>query len=239
MNQQYKQRGFTVVELMLAMAFIALLLVAIAMTVIRIGGTYSKGLTIASVNQAGRTIVDDMKRTISQDRPFDLTNSYKTQVAGSSKGGRLCGNYYTYVWNISKRDDDSVTSGARPINKFDSGQAVNLVKVRNNGTNYCVLDASGNYPAVKETDAVRLLADNDPLALYAVNVSQLTQNLSTSRMLYKVTMTINNAENGDVEELNSVAQCKPPAVDEAYQNYCAVNDFTFTVQAGNSGEGDQ
>lgn len=238
MNQRHNQQGFTVVELMLAMAFIALLLVAIAMTVIRIGGTYSKGLTIASVNQAGRTIVDDMKRTLSQDRPFDLTTAYKTQVVGQSKGGRLCGNYYAYVWNLNKRDDESVNSNARPINKFDSGQSVNLVKVRNNGTNYCALDASGNYPAVKQADATRLLADDDPLALFSVDVSQLTQNLATSRMLYKVKMTINSAESGDVVELNSVAQCKPPS-EEANQNYCAVNDFTFTVQAGNAGEGNQ
>jgi len=222
---------------MLAMAFISLLLIAIAVTVIRIGGTYSKGLTMASVNQAGRTIVDDMKRTIGRDRPIDLASSYKTQTIGSNTGGRLCGNDYTYVWNINKRDDTSGTSDARFINKFDDGKPINLVKVHNRGTNYCILDAMGDYPAIKKADTTRLLAEDDPLALYSFNVTQLSQNVVSGRMLYKINMTLNSANNGDVIELNSMAQCKPPAVDEAYQNYCAVNEFTFTVQAGKTGEG--
>ena len=57
MNQKAnRSAGFTIVELMLAMAFLAVLLVVITMTVIQISNVYNKGLTLRAVDQAGRTL---------------------------------------------------------------------------------------------------------------------------------------------------------------------------------------
>ena len=60
-----KQRGFTLIELMLAMTFISVLLLAIAMTIIQIGNIYNKGTTVKEINQAARAIADDVSRSAS------------------------------------------------------------------------------------------------------------------------------------------------------------------------------
>lgn len=55
-----QEQGFTLVELSLSMAFIAMLLLGIALLTIQISAIYNKGLTMRSVNESGRLIAKDM-----------------------------------------------------------------------------------------------------------------------------------------------------------------------------------
>ena len=48
------RRGFTLIELMLAIAFISMLLLAIAAVGIQVGRIYTRGIVLRDVNQAGR-----------------------------------------------------------------------------------------------------------------------------------------------------------------------------------------
>lgn len=57
--------GFTLVELSLAMAFLAILLITIAILVIRIVSIYQAGLSIRAVSATGRQLIDDFGRSIS------------------------------------------------------------------------------------------------------------------------------------------------------------------------------
>lgn len=67
MSRVYKkQSGFTMVELMLAMAFVAVLLILIAVSIIYISRIYNKGITIRELNQVGRTVSDDLLRSVSE-----------------------------------------------------------------------------------------------------------------------------------------------------------------------------
>lgn len=92
----HNKRGFTLIELMLAMTFVSALLLAIAMTVIQISNVYTRGLTLKEVNQAGRTISTELKRGISQSAPFAVPGpKYVVQPWG----GRLCVGQYSYIWN--------------------------------------------------------------------------------------------------------------------------------------------
>lgn len=59
------KKGFTLVELTLAMAFLAILLITIAILIIRIVSIYQSGLTIRSVSSTGRQLIDDFTRSIS------------------------------------------------------------------------------------------------------------------------------------------------------------------------------
>lgn len=91
-------KGFTLIELMLAMTFVAALLIAIALTVIQISNIYNKGLTMKEVNQVGRSISDDLVRSISQSQSFAVpSDSYVTK----DWGGRLCTGKFSYMelWN--------------------------------------------------------------------------------------------------------------------------------------------
>lgn len=111
------QKGFTLVELMLAMGFIGSLLILIALIIIQIMGLYNKGLTLKEVNEVSRIVVRDMQQSISSADQLRLQyldedekkSAYTLQEivdSGSDvdyysnlAGGRLCTGVYSYVWN--------------------------------------------------------------------------------------------------------------------------------------------
>ena len=63
-HNRHVQRGFTIIELMLAMTFVSFLLMAIAMVTVQVGKTYNRGLTLKTVNQSGRDITDSIRSDI-------------------------------------------------------------------------------------------------------------------------------------------------------------------------------
>ena len=91
-------KGFTLIELMLAMTFISVLLLAIAMTIIQVGAIYNKGVALKDINQSGRGISDDISRTVAASEAFSLTTDYVT----GTDGGRVCLGSYSYIWNYAK-----------------------------------------------------------------------------------------------------------------------------------------
>lgn len=208
--------GFTLVELMLAMAFIAILLLAVVGVVIQVGGIYNKGTTMKSVNQASRAVVADMRRTIAESAPFALDTSLKTAA------GRFCTGTYTYVWN----------KGATQVNRYDgsdSDKPLRLVRVRDSGKQYCAGTAT---TPIQLSDATELLSYGN-LAVQQFDMTQLTTNISSGMALYSITLLLSDADNGAISTIDS--KCKPPSEDATYQNYCAVNEIEFTAQAGNMG----
>lgn len=226
-----RNRGFTLVELMIAMAFVSMLLLAIAFVVLRISGIYNKGVTIKAVNQAGRTIVEDMKRTIAESDPATIDTTLQ-------QSGRLCTGTYSYVWNLG----DSGTAG---VNKYRndgpavSNKRIRLVKVRDNGGQYC--NTQGGLPDIVAADATELLTSSDissnnfidtNLTIQQFDISPLTTNLSSGSALYKVTMLLSNA---DQDVIDSMGNCKPPKDSPGNSDYCAVNEFNFTVRPGSKG----
>jgi prepilin-type N-terminal cleavage/methylation domain-containing protein len=112
------RKGFTLIELMLAMSFLAVLMITIAILVIRIIGIYQKGLSIRAVNSTGRQLIDDFSRTIGGSPiPDDVntgsyahlaTTSYFREYfdSGTVKTasnrqlrGSFCTGSYTYIWH--------------------------------------------------------------------------------------------------------------------------------------------
>ena len=87
-------QGFTLVELLLAMTGVAILLVAVATTTIQLMNMYHKGITIKTINSAGREVGDTIKRDGLSAKGRDIV-----QVASSDSGtgglGRLCFGSYT------------------------------------------------------------------------------------------------------------------------------------------------
>jgi len=58
------KRAFTIVELMLVMTFLSTLFVTIAVLVKFLTATYQRGISVNSVNSAGRHIIDDISKSI-------------------------------------------------------------------------------------------------------------------------------------------------------------------------------
>jgi len=121
-----QKKAFTIVELMLAMAFLGTMLVGIASLVMRIANIYQKGLALRSINSNGREIISDLTRTLNGSRvtvdvnPEIPSNGKVTQeqidaaranyyIATSTSnakenrqmGGVFCTGDYSYVWNTA------------------------------------------------------------------------------------------------------------------------------------------
>lgn len=240
MIQHHKQasRGFTIVELMIAMMFISLLLLAIAAVVMQVAAIYNKGVTMKSVNQAGRQIVTDMKRSVGESQVFDTTDAFKphdhysgSQTMPDYDSGRFCTGLYSYIWNVGKYVDPRGQDDAPVVvNKYaDSDRQIRFVKVKDNGGSYC--DGDGTEP-IQQSGATELLSEGD-LAVQDFTLKPLTTNMATGMAMYAISITISNADTDTISTVDN--RCKPPSEDDVAQNYCAVNVFDFTVRAGNKG----
>ena len=119
-NKTHHQKGFTLVELMLAVGFVGGLLVLIALIIMQIMGLYNKGLTLKGVDEVSRVVVRDMQQSISSADAFrleyiDSTTSQSRTAAtfsdaikngemdyySNDAGGRLCTGVYSYAWNTA------------------------------------------------------------------------------------------------------------------------------------------
>jgi prepilin-type N-terminal cleavage/methylation domain-containing protein len=229
MNHVKKQNGFTLVELLLAMSFLSLLLVAIAMTVIQIGNIYTRGMTLKDVNQAGRVVVDDLQRTIGGASPFGLEQEDGRYVS-TGYGGRLCTGRYTYVWNYGEAIEDGDTSNLHVYSNSD--ETIRLTKAFDPAAAYCINpDLDIDYD-----ESTELLKDGQrSLALHKFDVSteDSARDSLTSQQLYYIEFILGTNNQGALEHNSTNTTCQPPSELESDINYCAVNKFTIVVRAGN------
>lgn len=64
MNRQVGQRGFTIVELLIASAVFSVILLICAVGLLQIGRTYYKGVTSSQTQEAARSIIEEVSKTI-------------------------------------------------------------------------------------------------------------------------------------------------------------------------------
>jgi type II secretory pathway pseudopilin PulG len=195
------RQGFTIIELMLAMSFVAILLITIAMTTIQIGNIYNQGRTLKEVNEAGRSIASDIQRTIAISSPFSTdpgvgSRYIKPKTAtttrtttktpyiiqtddgistGTPIGGRLCTGKYSYVWNYG---NIIVTNDFAKIPNVYSDSAhskvlIRFVKVSDPDLSYCAVSKdTGLLPNVDFSKVVELLdASEHNLAIHSFTIS--------------------------------------------------------------------
>lgn len=75
------KRGFTMVEFSLAMAFIAALLISIAIIISNIVTIYQKGLTLKAVNSVGRGLIDEFTESINAAPSVDTTSLCNSHIS--------------------------------------------------------------------------------------------------------------------------------------------------------------
>ncbi|MBR3163854.1 type II secretion system protein [Candidatus Saccharibacteria bacterium] len=180
--KQSSRRGFTLIELMLAMTFVALMLIAIATLIIRITKIYQKGLSMRAVNTSGRELIEDITRTVASSSNVDgdinpaanpstgevviddtlaARKKYFYQKTIEVDGKRLqvhgafCMRDYVYVWNtpeIEKGTDDAHA----PLAIGDSTLGYKIYKFarfKPHDTNYCEQLNDGNITSTNATNA--------------------------------------------------------------------------------------
>lgn len=111
-----KKKAFTLIELMLAVAFIGTLLLSVAMLAMQLVNMYTKGVAMRSINAIGGDIADDLKQTITSSTKWSssidpeyggtyytkdiVEDAKKEYYAYNDKGyGIFCTNSYTYIFN--------------------------------------------------------------------------------------------------------------------------------------------
>jgi hypothetical protein len=228
--------GFTIIELMLAMTFISMLLIAIALTTIQISNIYTKGMTLREVNQAGRSLSDELQRNISNTTPFDVTPKAGNDPVASkyvvhTTGGRLCLGNYTYAWNYG----EALTEGAGNNRYTDNNALVRFVRVRDPNGGLCTNIAT----QINRNDAVELLASGDrELAVHKFSIQKTKEDAIIGQALYAISFVL-GTNNHDQLLLANNASCRPPSDNVGDENYCAVNQFDIIARAGNASGGQQ
>lgn len=236
MNQD-KQKGFTLVELMLSMGFVSALLIAIALTIIQIGNSYTRGLTLKEVNQAGRSLSSELQRTISRSTSFDVSSS-SVVVNQGDWGGRLCTGQYSYVWNYGKATSPDINDYVAP-----STPGISFVKVKDNAGMMCQFVAvGGGSPALlkvpndKSVELINAGAKN--LAIHKFAISSVDKDSTTGQQLYNISFTIGTNESELID--TSSNNCKPPSHANSSKidfSYCSINKFNVLIRSGNVADG--
>lgn len=234
-------KGFTLVELLLSMSFIAVLLLAIAMTIVQIGTTYNRGITLKEINQTGRALSEDIRYNVTASQGFSSdTNSFlPVSVGGNDIGGRLCLGSFSYVWNYGRGalSAERVTFETAPAN---SNGEVYFVKVSDPGKIYCATQEDNGQPehrrirSVDTNVAQELLRKGDrELALHNFSVvsNDGAVDETTGQRLLEVSFTIGAGDLSSMDELQE--KCLPPGNPDADIAYCALQEFTLVIRAGN------
>lgn len=232
MNHAVKQGGFTLIELVLAMAFISALLLAIALTIIQIGTTYNRGMTLKEVNQTARSISDELTRSLASSEAFSLSSKY----VSTPTGGRLCIGQHSYLWNFAKSYQDSTRVEYQDTATNDAGP-IRFVKVPDASGKYCVLQGGGGYLDIQSSDTaatIELLKEGDrTLSIHQFSISSEANAIDTAtgQQLYNLSFTIGT---GNVTALTSdQSSCLPPNDPNSDFAYCTVQQFKLVVRAGN------
>lgn len=162
-KENSKKNGFTLIELMLAVAFLGTLLLSVAMLAMRLIDMYTKGSTMRAVNSIGGAIVDDMRTSITSssnwtnhiedfvingegidkakeaERQYFRLHYYKpVEVEGEEfvDYGAFCTNSYTYVFNYQAamlRYREGATDGFIKIGTSTSQRPYGLARIKDPG----------------------------------------------------------------------------------------------------------
>ncbi len=204
-------KGFTLIELMLSMTFIAIMLIAIAMCIMQMATIYNRGETLRQVNQAARTLSTDMQDTVSAAYPFAINQA-------AIDAGRLCTGQFTYVWN---------TPSTNNVYNPTSDGTIRFVRVKDTGGALC----SNFATPVLKANATELLETGDrSLLVRSFSITQATEDANTGQRLYIISTMLGTNNLAAIDTTSNT--CKPPTDLNSDLSYCAVNEFTITVRAG-------
>ncbi|MDB5165147.1 MAG: hypothetical protein JWM00_37 [Candidatus Saccharibacteria bacterium] len=227
MIQRHNRQGFTLIELMLAMSFVSLLLLAIAMLTIHMSNIYTKGITIRDVNQAGLAISEDLQRSIAGSIPFNVLPNpavkpdYKNV---DDRGGRLCIGEYSYIWNYGK---SLKASPSTAFTTFTDNSPIRFVKVPDRDPSLC--EETGTA-VVDKARATEMLAGGDrDLVLHSFSIMPAVSDTESGQVLYAIDFVLGT--NTEQQIMNGV--CKPPSEGVGDENYCSLNRFSIIARAGN------
>ncbi|MCL2002137.1 type II secretion system GspH family protein [Candidatus Saccharibacteria bacterium] len=240
-------KGFTMIELMFAMTFVAILIIAIAVLVMNIQSIYRRGLAVREVNATSRSLVDDITRAIA-GAPAVGAGSHSVEFISGSRieGGVFCTGFYSYVW----KQAEFLRGGNIRVNGSNDYR---LIKARDVGRSLCRrlnLEGFGGLDCDDEASPISctvtgssdLMASETTelissggleIALFSFNIFQPAQSGITGQVFYAGSFILGTPRGADVTGgIVSSEACQPPNKAEAFDfQYCSINKFNFAASS--------
>lgn len=134
MTAKRNNTGFTLIELMLSMTFVAFIMIFIVTSIVQTMRIYNKGLAVRDINQSGRQLTEDMTRTLRYANAIQFSaNGYQA----TSK--RICANGVTYAWNIETAPGVFTTTNT--YTAPDTATPIHFIRVDDKGGLLCNIPA--------------------------------------------------------------------------------------------------
>lgn len=135
-NDEAAERGFTILEVTLAMFFVAFIVLILAAMTINIVKLYNKGVWLSQINQAGQQLNTDIG-----DKA-----RFSTAAVVDESARRICVSGVTYMWNT--RDDIEKNNVGNNVidGTTDKNGYIRLVRVDDPGGYYCTDEGKDKKP---------------------------------------------------------------------------------------------
>jgi type II secretory pathway pseudopilin PulG len=255
-----RKKGFTLIELMLAMTFVAILIIAIAILVMNIQGIYRRGIAMREVNATSRSIIDDITRAI-HSAPVVAEDSHHAVEfinSGRVEGGIFCTGFYSYIWRQADFLTNSPLTGSVRVNNSPDYR---LLKMRDVGRRLCDRDLLTSSAGLTCNNASRLTCQvgginnlapaifgfsnqvelissgGMELALFSFDIFEPARSNITGHVFYAGSFILGTPRGARTDAsgaLFSTDACHPPvdtAVDKFDFQYCSINKFNFAASS--------
>lgn len=223
------KKGFTLVELNLAIIFVSILILGIAMTTIYISRMYQQGITVKSVNQVGREVSGQIRSDFSAARPDAVDSVSTTSGNGAIISGRVCLGTVSYLYNTAVGLNTSPN-----LLRDQSGQPITFVRVDDTNADWCKRNGGGAFLRDQVTaadDPTELLATDDiPLAIHDITVESVMADSGTgiNQAMYRVAALLGTNQLGTTDN----GRCLPPTENQSNFENCFVAEFDMIVRSG-------
>lgn len=115
LNNSATKSGFTIIELSLSIAFIAVLSIAVTLIIVNSISSYRRGITLNQLNTTGMDLVDDMRASVQDSSIGSISGICSTLYADDSDSSRNCKKDGAHNFVSVTRNAD-VTVGGKNIN---------------------------------------------------------------------------------------------------------------------------
>lgn len=175
------ERGFTLMELSLAITFLAFIVVFIVAIIMTMVGIYNKSIALSQMNNAGQQVMTDLNGA-------RFGGDVAQSISGAN-GGRLCVNGVTYLWNQST---DHKSFPSSPYNHgLTIGNPQSLIRVLDPTAELCSnpteqLDSLLSSTKIDRSTISVILGQTVIIQSFTVNLSNAA--------LPQISMTISTAD---------------------------------------------
>ncbi len=170
--------GFTIVELSITMAFLAVLLISIAIITTNLIAVYQKGLTVKAVNSVGRSLTDNLTSAINDAPSVDTTSLCQAVSSGTARdnclansankfifqakydaeghqtSGVFCTGHYSYLWNTKYAISDGLQLDLLYRDSSNNPRSISaprLIRFEDPTHRACAVATNSNYASTINT----------------------------------------------------------------------------------------